>query len=61
MIMLYVNKTSVNGRELGVILEKGFIDMVSLISFYDEEEAEPEKRLIRMWNYLVVVVVSDEG
>lgn len=48
MIMLYVNKTSVNGRELGVILEKGFIDMVSLISFYDEEEAEPEKRLIRM-------------
>lgn len=40
------DRNSANGRNLGVILEKGFIDLVPLNCFYDEEQAEPEKRFI---------------
>lgn len=40
------DRNSANGRDLGVILEKGFIDMVPLNCFYDESETEPEKRFI---------------
>lgn len=40
------DRNSANGRDLGVILEKGFIDLVPLNCFYDEEVAEPEKRFI---------------
>ncbi len=40
------DKNSANGRDLGVILEKGFIDMVPLNCFYDETACEPENRFI---------------
>lgn len=40
------DRNSANGRNLGVILERGYIDLVPLNCFYDEEAAEPEKRFI---------------
>lgn len=37
---------SANGRDLGVILEKGYIDMVPLNCFYDASIVEPKSRFI---------------
>lgn len=37
---------SANGRDLGVILEKGYIDMVPLNCFYDTSIVEPKSRFI---------------
>lgn len=40
------DKNSANGRNLGVILKKGFIDLVPLNCFYDETAADPKQRYI---------------
>lgn len=37
---------SANGRDLGIILEKGYIDMVPLNCFYDASIVEPKSRFI---------------
>lgn len=40
------NKNSANGRDLGTILEKGYIDMVPLNCFYDVSNSETKNRFI---------------
>ena len=40
------DKNSANGRDLGIILEKGYIDMVPLNCFYDGSRKNPRDRFI---------------
>lgn len=40
------DKNSANGRNLGIILEKGYIDMVPLNCFYDGSRKNPRDRFI---------------
>ena len=40
------DRNSANGKDMGVILSKGYIDMVALNCFYDETIEEPKKRFI---------------
>lgn len=40
------DKNSANGRDLGIILSKGYIDMVPLNCFYDESIENPRDRFI---------------
>ena len=40
------DKNSANGRDLGIILKKGYIDMVTLNCFYDAAIKDPKARFI---------------
>ena len=40
------DRNSANGREVGPILSKGYIDMVPLNCFYDNDEKNPKKKFI---------------